>query len=64
MFHRISGRTSQIGAKVLGADLRKLEKSIDNNHQKIEKNAITHAIDEIVILIAEIEDKLSEMQAV
>lgn len=64
LFHKISGRTSQIGAKVLGADLRKLEKSIDNNHHEIEDNAIIQAVDEIEKLIVEIENRIAEMPAV
>ena len=64
LFHKISGRTSQIGAKALGADLRRLEKSIDNNHQEVKDNDIAFAIDEIEQLIAEIELRISEMQAV
>ena len=59
LFHKISGRTSQIGAKDLGADLRKLEKSIDNNHQEIEDYTIEKAINDIENLITEIEIRIS-----
>jgi CheY-like chemotaxis protein len=63
LFHKISGRTSQIGAKVLGGDLRKLEKRIDN-HQEIEDKDIAKAVDEIEQLMAEIEIRISELPAV
>ncbi len=61
LFHKISGRSSQIGAKVLGGDLRKLEKRIDNNHQDVEDKDIAQAVDEIEQLMAEIEVRISDV---
>jgi len=61
LFHKISGRTSQIGARDLGGNLRRLEKRIDNNHLEIEDKDIAYAIGEIEQLMAEIEIRIAEI---
>ena len=54
LLHRISGRTSQIGAKDLGMLLRKLEIEI-HNHNRIEHEPLNAAIAKMKDLMEEIE---------
>jgi signal transduction histidine kinase/CheY-like chemotaxis protein len=54
LLHRISGRTSQIGAKELGTVLRKLEIEI-HNHQVMDEAEIQSAIEKMKALMIEIE---------
>jgi len=60
LFHKISGRTSQIGAKALGADLRKLEILAGDGGHEMAGDSVAQAIDDIEALMEEIRSKIAE----
>jgi len=58
LLHRLSGRTSQIGSKELGMQLRKLEIEAHNNPEALNKDGIENAITDLRALMFEIDSKI------
>ncbi|KAA5532454.1 response regulator [Taibaiella lutea] len=59
LLHRLSGRTSQIGSKELGMQLRKLEIETHNTPEFVNKKKIEHVLTDVKFLLKEIEEKIS-----
>lgn len=60
LLHRLSGRTSQIGSKELGMQLRRLEVETHNNPESVENNKIEDVITQLDVLLKEIDVRIGK----